>query len=346
MFKRASLILCGSLIVVACAVAPSNNFDGGTDASTSDVASDVITNNDASTGVGCAGYVAARCMKADSCSQNIANQVNYGSETTCETRQMLACVAALAAADTSATTGFFTACAAAIQSETCDDFENANIPSACIAAPGTIANGTACTFDAQCTSTWCQITAGAACGTCETLPVAGATCAVTADCGGRGMLCAANKCVARGALNATCDAANPCGFALTCVGTTAKTCQQSGTSVGASCDPQHQTGPGCVGQYALTCVEDGLCTRDTLSPTGSCGVIDIEAGLDAEAPSSNTECTLGGLCAAGTCALPAADNAACDDTNGPPCLAPARCVTTSDASTAGTCTLPSGTTCQ
>jgi hypothetical protein len=66
-------------------------------------------------------------------------------------------------------------------------------------------------------------------------------------------------------------------------------------------------------------------------------------------------CANGGLCKkaaptdpTGTCVLPAADGAACDNdaANGPPCLAPAKCVIPSGSSaTAGTCTMPNASTC-
>ena len=46
----------------------------------------------------------------------------------------------------------------------------------------------------------------------------------------------------------------------------------------------------------------------------------------------------------GTCKAAASDGAACDTASGPPCLTPARCITTGGG-TAGTCTVPDGTMC-
>ena len=56
-------------------------------------------------------------------------------------------------------------------------------------------------------------------------------------------------------------------------------------------------------------------------------------------------CANGGNCytVSGTCKAAAADGAACDTAAGPPCMTPARCVTS--GSTAGTCTVPSGSMC-
>ncbi len=341
MIRTTISLLFVASILAACS-GNSNNSDGGSDA-TADGPNDSA----------CAAWAAARCQKADSCSQSVANKLAYGDEPTCESRQRLSCEAALAAKDNSSTASFFSACAAAIGSEACTDFENENIPPSCVPAPGTRADGTACSFNGQCTSTWCHVPEGAACGTCAELPVAGASCATNTDCGGRGLVCAQNACAARVALGGACDLAAPCAVGLSCVGATATVkgqCETDGTTVGATCDAKRKTAAGCYGVYGLYCTVAGQCASVGFASAGqSCGLIntsDAGGGLDAGAPYDVTDCTGGAACDAQKCVAPAADGAACDTANGPPCLAPARCVLGSDAGTAGTCAPPGASACQ
>jgi hypothetical protein len=118
------------------------------------------------------------------------------------------------------------------------------------------------------------------------------------------------------------------------------------SAVGATCDPTARTAPGCDRSRGLFCnATSKTCTAVTFAANGAaCGV-----GADGNL----IDCT-GGVCygstigganpTMGTCKSDATDGAACDTTNGPGCVAPARCVTGA-GSTAGTCTLPDATKC-
>jgi hypothetical protein len=185
---------------------------------------------------------------------------------------------------------------------------------------------------------------------------------VDSDCGQRGLFCAkSGVCAAPVAAGGACDDARPCGFATSCVGqtkTAAGTCQSVGTSAGASCDDKKVAGPGCQANAGLYCTIDGMCAAESLaSPPAACGRLVVDAGADdggdagKKEPFSIAVCAAGAVCEPaaatdGTCAAPAGDGQPCDRVNGPPCLAPARCVVASDAQTAGTCVLPGAASCQ
>ena len=313
----------------------------------------------------CTQYATARCQKLDSCTAGLASRERFGDVATCIARGVLGCTAALAAPDTSATPDFFTACAAALTSSSCADFvDETNIPQACLNLAGPRAGGAACSFSAQCQSSWCLVPRGAACGVCAVRPAAGAACTTDSDCGARGLFCSkAGTCAAHAILGAPCGDARPCGAALSCVGMTKAApgaCAAAIVTVGAACDPKRATAAGCDGSLGLYCGFDGKCASEALvAAPGACGrLVASDGGADDAGTSdagvrefSVARCTGGASCAPasasqGTCVAPAADGAACDRENGPPCLAPARCVTTSDASTAGTCQLPGANACQ
>jgi hypothetical protein len=127
--------------------------------------------------------------------------------------------------------------------------------------------------------------------------------------------------------------------------TTMGTCMQAGTTVGATCDPRTRTGPGCEGALGLYCNAMMLkCASETFAAANAaCGTNTTDGSV--------TGCSGGGQCvgatatAMGTCKAPAADGQACDTTNGPPCLAPARCVTGGGTATTGTCQLNDAAMC-
>lgn len=319
---------------------------GTTSPTSPDAASDAASD---AGNAACADLAAARCQKRDMCTGGLGNERQYGDLTTCKARDVLGCEAALGAPGTSATPAFYESCSQAIGGESCGDWFGNAPPAACVPAPGARANGQACSFNAQCASTWCAVPKGAACGACAALPKVGDACDTTADCG-RGLLCApANTCATPVQASGTCDSSRPCAAGLTCVGETKTApgaCMAAGATAGAACDPKHQTAAGCDGNLGLACIGT-TCAKIQLVGAGApCGAL-----TDAGTVEDVAACTGGALCVmpqgskSGNCVAPAADGAACDATNGPPCLAPARCVTASDASTAGVCTLPSSNAC-
>jgi hypothetical protein len=308
----------------------------------------------------CADSARARCQRYDACSNGLYTTIHWGDESTCETNTTAICLTNLAAPGTAASAATVEACASAIPTESCADFFGVNPPAACAALAGTLAAGAACLTSSQCQSTYCAVPSNAACGVCAAVPKAGDACAVEADCGSRGGLtCAQGACVAFGAASASCGKGAPCGIGLSCVGekkTTPGACQPAASTVGATCDSKQQTGPGCDGTLQLSCdPATSQCVLDTVvTASATCGQV---GGGVAKCATSGT-CVLstsdggaedGGADAGaapitGACLAAAANGAACDTASGPACVPSAKCVTASDASTAGTCTVP--TTCQ
>jgi hypothetical protein len=296
----------------------------------------------------CGDVVKARCQRRDACTGGFESELRYGSESACEAREKIACLAGLAAPGTSGTSGSVETCAAAIPGESCDDFLANNPPSACTPAPGSVANGGACAFPAECQSTYCAIAKGATCGTCQPEPKAGDSCATTGECG-RDLACsrATQICATYVATGGPCDKDHPCAPALSCVGASAKgsgTCQAAGATANAKCDPKEQTAPACDRAMGFYCQPStGTCQTIELAGDGeACGVVNgAEVGCKA-----GGQCVIVGAAKSGTCKAPAADGAACDTQSGPPCMPPAQCVVTSDGGTSGTCTVPDATACK
>jgi hypothetical protein len=100
---------------------------------------------------------------------------------------------------------------------------------------------------------------------------------------------------------------------------------------------------GVVGCAAGECVIPGI----DAGPIADAGVDAADAGdadtdaavIDAAPPPPPVAPT------SGSCVAAVAEGTACDLTIGPPCLAPAKCIS-GDGGAAGTCALPSGTTCK
>ena len=338
----------------------SANLDGG-----SDMTSAAAT--------ACLAQATALCALRNTCSPGFGIEKNYGSSSVCVMRTADNCVASLAANGTGNTPALVDACAAAYPSETCTDYYDGNPVAACVPKVGTLANGGVCSFSAQCTSTYCSIPQYQVCGTCATLPVAGASCQVAADCG-RDLACAiptlasddgglasSGSCQPFVALNGSClSGYHPCQSGLICVGDdettmTNGTCQAQGANISAACDSSRKTAANCDANLGLACIPTakgsgvGTCQAITLGATGAtCGDIGM-------APITGVaDCSSGGLCkkalgsTSGTCVAAAADGAACDNdaSIGPPCLAPAKCVVPSGSQgTAGTCTVPNAAAC-
>ncbi len=302
----------------------------------------------------CSDLAAARCNKRQTCSNGASINRTYGDMNTCLMREKQQCLSALAAKGTGNSPDHAEQCVTAMAGESCDDWFNGNPPAACVNT-GTLADSTGCAFPGQCSSTYCNGDKNAACGTCGTAPAAGADC-TTSLCA-RGLTCdttpgtmgMAMTCVAEGSAGAMCSRAQPCAAGFTCIGATATamgTCTASATMVGAACDATFRTGTGCAGDLGLWCnAMTSQCTAIAFAGPGQpCG-----EGTDGNL----TDCSGGGQCVGstfgrtpvlGTCKAPAADGAACDTAAGPPCLAPAKCVTAA-SSTAGTCALADATKC-
>jgi hypothetical protein len=296
----------------------------------------------------CAAAATARCARLEACTGGVGITVRFGDAATCAARFALSCVASLSAADTGATPASVAACTAALPGESCTQYLDNDPVAACQSQPGPGAAGAVCAFNAQCASAFCLVEKGAACGACAASPAVGAPCASGAECGPN-QACpkATSVCAAYAPQGGACGTGAPCAAGFSCVGETATamgSCQPAGTMVGTACDPKHKTAPGCESQQGFYCDATTLtCAVVAYAAADQpCGIVN----------GAVVTCKAGGLCVypapmatAGTCEAAAADGAACDDTLGPPCLGPARCVRTSDGGTAGVCTLLSADAC-
>ncbi|HEY1817190.1 MAG TPA: hypothetical protein VGG74_32810 [Kofleriaceae bacterium] len=309
----------------------------------------------------CADLAHATCSARDSCSGNFLNARDYGTEAICEARTGSSCVAGLAVTDTAATPESREDCAKAFGSgvETCLDYFEDDPAPACEAPTGAGATGDSCAVPAQCASTYCAVADTEVCGTCQPLPMAGATCTVTTDCG-RDLGCA----IATGATSGVCAAwvatggacltgVEPCVPELACMGddptsSAHGTCVATVGSVGSACDSSRKDAPPCNGDLGLACIPSGAGTTiGTCQMVTLAGVGETCGSLGGPPITSIADCAAGATCVkgsaadrTGTCVAPAADGAPCDSALGPPCLDPAKCVPSTAGGTAGTCTLP------
>jgi hypothetical protein len=293
----------------------------------------------------CTDVAQARCQKRATCSNNVSITRTYGDMPTCLEREKLSCENGLAAPDSGNSASRTEACAASYAGISCADFLAGAASPECVFV-GSRPNGSPCAFNGQCQSSYCIGTRDARCGTCGAPPADGASCA-TSFCV-RGQICesATNLCQTPGKAGDPCDAGHTCYSDLSCVGSTATTmgvCQTNAATVGAACDT-HTPCDGTVGLHCQsssgmkTCVAtmyvgDGM-------PCGTVGGTFVSCGA---AGSCYTSTGIAGSGEAGTCKAAAADGAACDTVVGPPCLSPARCMTS--GGTSGTCAAPDAKVC-
>jgi hypothetical protein len=280
----------------------------------------------------CGEVVTAICNKTNECNATDI-VVAYGSLDACISQVNRNCAQFDQWPGTSWTSDKLLTCAAAVRASSCplDDTYNSD---ACKTAPGSLANGSACVDNSQCSGGRCNMTmsgdAGTVvpsieCGVCETR--------TSSTCGDAGTCVPPQRCeftstsgyacVTPAAEGSACGASQSCATGLTCRNMVcAKRLGESAPCAGfGDCDTS--IGLGCI---------DGTCQMPPhASPGQSC-----------KAP--ETRCTFGSNCimtadGGAECISPAADNAPCDNFYGPRCIDPARC-------TNGTCTLPDYTQCR
>ncbi len=296
----------------------------------------------------CSDLATSECNLRSSCSNGFDISATFGDLATCVSRLQTSCVAALAAPGTGATAAQAESCAQAETTESCSSYHDALAPSACLPPAGTVAAGSPCAFAGQCQTSFCAIADDEVCGVCAAPPQAGDSCA-SSGCG-VGLICLKDTvvCAVPVADGGACSDADACGAGFSCLGLRkdAGTCTPEG-AVGSVCDDAALLAPQCDSSSGAFCErgdrDAGICQPTALAATGSpCGTV---SGIA-------TTCGTGGLCVrplpdagTGSCVAYAADGDRCDSAAGPPCLAPAQCVPTTDAGTAGTCTLANGS-CQ
>jgi hypothetical protein len=271
---------------------------------------------------------AAFCTKYNSCASIYVN-VTYGDIPTCEARFKLSVLPTLSANGTGATPAQYESCSTDLANATCEAILSRNLPTSCQTMAGTLADGTSCGDDAQCKDKLCRKGTGQTCGACSSPGAAGAACAQDSDCA-YGLGCNNLVCGAYAAAGATCDTTtHPCDPTLACVN---GSCATPGEA-GATCSALGAA--GCDTLNGLFCNSSKVCAKIATAGSGQpCGLVN----------NVYTLCSGGGLCKGasgltpGTCAATAADGAACDATNGPPCLSPAVC-------TNGVCKITDPSTC-
>jgi hypothetical protein len=290
-------------------------------------------------------------------------EVTYGDVQTCITRTAQTCIDNLHVADQGTTVDHVEQCAQTLPAETCSNFYDNDPTARCEQQAGPGAIGSSCAAIAQCSTAFCATAAHQVCGTCQPLPLAGATCSGSSDCG-HGLVCAippagsmsmgvcppvpaTGTCAAVVADGMPCLTGTfPCIEGDMCFrdnpsSGTMGTCMPV-APLGATCDNARQTAPSCD-SHGLAC-STGTCQPTLIAQPGEpCGLI----------TGRSTTCIDGGLCvksthcmATGTCVAAAADGAPCsiDPTTGPPCFSPATCVVGSDGMT-GTCRLSNPAAC-
>lgn len=201
------------------------------------------------------------------------------------------------------------ACAEAWTSTTCEDLAGAAIPE-CLPA-GSRRDGERCNDPHQCASLYCSHD-GWSCGICAPTPEPGNACSRAWDCGEGGLECFAGECVRPRQPGEECDDRAPCRGDLFC---STGQCAPLPSTVGEHCDPTYNcdTWKGLVCDAATeACVP--IAWREPGEP---CGVVTGGEALF---------CSNQGLCEDDTCHAGAADGQACDDTEGPLCTWPARCI--------------------
>lgn len=329
---RGAIIVCAGLAVGLATIAACSGSNG----------SDITQGGDASAEGGggtsadgggsgpsqaqAAGDLAhAVCQRFQDCAPAYIT-IAYGSAAECEKRFTKQFTADLAAPGSNQTTAQVEACVAAAPSISCTDLLGRKTPDVCKPPAGKLADGTACSTDAQCANKRCKVAVGATCGTCGALAPAGQGCGKDDDCAD-GTKCVNETCVACGATTAACDATHPCNPTLACVGGTCVAAQAVGASCTTSeeCDPLH--GIFCDGKKCQA--------LQFASAPSACGGID--GGL--QLCTGPATCVGLGAAGKGTCTAAPADDAPCMVDGGATCEAPSVCLN-------GTCTFPTPSACK
>ncbi len=275
----------------------------------------------------CASLVQAVCGKLDAC-YPLVIRVSYKDRAQCEERQTASCLKTFSAPGSSITTAQADACTNAYEALSCDALLAGAAPESCRVA-GTLADGTPCGDNAQCSGRNCRKTGDNACGACSTRGAAGASCQGSSDCLEE-LACAGGKCVAPAKAGAACSTSQPCEANLRCAN---GVCAQP-LAAGATCEAG--ANDACDRLKGLFC--DGVskvCKEVKLANAGeTCGLVD----------GTFVACGAAGNCKVGptgqgTCVAAAADGQPCNTKDGPKCIEPAKCVN-------GVCTLADPAACK
>jgi hypothetical protein len=194
-------------------------------------------------------------------------------------------------------------CIAELKKASCQDFldytigQNPKAMPACSAfTPGTVANGSGCAYNRQCTSGHCSTVAEGQCGLCAADLAVGATCHLGLDVCDPTMGAICNSltqtCIVPAARGGVCSSNAGCYENLLCDAMTG-TCQDPPSTVGAACDATLADGSGCsfqVGAGVYCNPMTMMCEQPSPNGLGgaSCGV-NVSSG-------TVSLCGLGFLC--------------------------------------------------
>lgn len=228
------------------------------------------SNGPPSAGQACADLAKAQCAQIAECDP-VEMEGTWGNDSSlCASQLAGQCSAQNSYAGSGVTPGSVESCASAVRGSSCAQYGRPL--SACLTPAGTLHNGAACTFAAQCSGGECYGGGsgfGSTCGTCTQAPPppAGA-CRVDSDCP-QGQICEGASASAGGQCYKAVAAGGTCGQ----VGATYSPCQ-----------------PGLV------------CSLDSTGAAGTC-IAPPGEGQPCSVYASNT-CAAGLLCGAGTCQKP------------------------------------------
>jgi hypothetical protein len=324
-----------ALAMAACSPADVNNTEAssGSDAGVTDGGpGDASAKADADSGANaaCRAEAYARCTKLAGCSQAYLEN-RFGSVAVCEQVMAGECIAAVNAPGSAQTPAQVELCMAAVTDPntwSCDDYIfSQNTPPACATPSGALANGASCLVSAQCQSTFCNVPVGSSCGVCAPPLQLHDSCA-TSNCPAS-LVCESTTktCETYSQLGASCGSAAPCAVGLTCTaGSNGSTCQTGVATSGAGCV---FSGPGCSFAAGFACnIESSTCQQvQFAAPSGACGVVSGQQAY----------CS-GGACIFGNCVPYGLPGQPCSMTStSAGCINGARCITTGDGGTSGTC---------
>ena len=300
-------------------IAQTGNDGGAADGSAADTGSGISTteaSNDVAT---------ALCTRFEACAPGYIT-LAYGTSAECAKRLGSSVAIGIGAPGSIETPDQLEACAAAAPNISCADLVGRNLPAACLAPAGALANGTACAGDSQCLNKRCKVAAGAVCGSCAALATAGGGCGVDDDCV-NGAKCENSVCTAYGASGDACDDTRVCNPTLGCVN---KTCGPAGAT-GTACKESAE----CDQLHGVFCNGAQCATLAFTSPPSACGLVGGALTL-CTGPASCVG--LGAGTGMGTCDPAPADGTPCNADGGAACESPAVCVS-------GTCTIVDPKTC-
>lgn len=234
-------------------------------------------------GMACQAYADDVCASLARCTPALVTSV-YGDPEQCELATRDACERAAAAEDVYSTSAGIMGCGTALQTVSCEEMLNRDLPEDCRLYPGTRTNDSVCSVDAQCMSKRCALDTSESCGTCQELAEEGGSCLRETDCQ-VGLVCPSSRvCTRPRTGNESCAADQPCAYPLVCAGDTCKTALPKGarcdvkkdacnTYLGDICGPVSNVceslryaGPGAVCGFVGTgwtvCKQSASCVGD------------------------------------------------------------------------------------